>query len=334
MKQNTYWACLFLIFLILANTNVLTAINRYDIIEGISRPEKSFVYPYHEEGKTNKRRCFRNVWLEQNNWLVYSEHLDGGLCLPCVLFAKPGHRQTGTLVTRPLTKFKDATRDLLSHGECDYHRNSVMDMTSFLDTMEQQHLNVAQQMDTAVGKRIEGNRQKLSSIMKTIILCGRQNFALRGHRDDATCTDSGNPGNFRALLNFRVDSGDKILETHLKNAPKNATYISKTVQNELIELTGDHIRSSVVNEAKQAGLFSVMADETTDISNQEQMSLCLRYVLNGTIHEQFVDFVACNDGVTGAALAQQILRKLRIYGLDLSLLRGQGYHRITTGDPK
>jgi hypothetical protein len=41
-------------------------------------------------------------------------------------------------------------------------------------------------------------------------------------------------GNFKALLSFRVDAGDDILAHHLKTAASNATYISKTTQNEII----------------------------------------------------------------------------------------------------
>ena len=32
-----------------------------------------------------------------------------------------------------------------------------------------------------------------------------------------------NPGNFRALLNFQVDSGDQVLKDHIERAPSNVT---------------------------------------------------------------------------------------------------------------
>jgi len=41
-------------------------------------------------------------------------------------------------------------------------------------------------------------------------------------------------GNLRSLLAFRVDPEDDILKQHLATAGKNAIYISKTTQNELI----------------------------------------------------------------------------------------------------
>ena len=60
------------------------------------------------------------------------------------------------------------------------------------------------------------NRQKLGSIMKTILFCGRQNIPLRGYRDNATdverdVMDSDNHDNFLALLNFRIEAGDSWL---------------------------------------------------------------------------------------------------------------------------
>ena len=69
------------------------------------------------------------------------------------------------------------------------------------------HAAVDQQISALTAAHIAKNRKKLYPIVKTNILCGRRNFALRGHREGE---DSKNPGNFKALLDFRVDSGDVI----------------------------------------------------------------------------------------------------------------------------
>ena len=72
-------------------------------------------------------------------------------------------------------------------------------------------------------------------------------MAFRGHRDDSKyhpevgSYSQGGVGNFVELLNFRVRAGDKVLEEHLKNGPKNASYISKNSQNELIKCCGQVI---------------------------------------------------------------------------------------------
>ena len=52
--------------------------------------------------------------------------------------------------------------------------------------MENQQPDIQQQIDRAMADTVALNRQKLASILKVIVLCGRQNIALRGHRDNIT----------------------------------------------------------------------------------------------------------------------------------------------------
>ena len=70
--------------------------------------------------------------------------------------------------------------------------------------------------------------------METILLLGRQGISYRGHNEDTALvleTAEHNQGNFLALLNFRVQSGDHILEQNLASASGNTLYKSKTIQN-------------------------------------------------------------------------------------------------------
>ena len=59
---------------------------------------------------------------------------------------------------------------------------------------------------------------------------------LRGHCEGSSTS---NPGNFKAQLKFQVDSGDKLLQDHLETVPRNVTYISKTIHNEIISIIGE-----------------------------------------------------------------------------------------------
>ena len=68
------------------------------------------------------------------------------------------------------------------------------------------------------------NRAIFKSILKAIVFCGRQNISLRGHCEQRE-TDS-NPGNFRTLVDFRIDAGDFILSDNLETCAHNAQYIS------------------------------------------------------------------------------------------------------------
>ena len=98
--------------------------------------------------------------------------------------------------------------------------------------------------------RISINRQKLKPIIKTVAFCGRQNIPLCGHKDDNKYLGGDSAGTFQELLDFRIDSGDEVLKEHLETASRNATYRSKTIQNETIDCCGDVITEQIVEEIR------------------------------------------------------------------------------------
>ena len=87
--------------------------------------------------------------------------------------------------------------------------------------------------------------------------------------------------------------------------------MSKTIQNELVAVVGDQIRKDIVSEVKVAKYYSVIADEVTDASNNEELSLVLRYLFNGEIKEVFVDFLQV-ERITGKVLGESILNWLLV----------------------
>ena len=48
----------------------------------------------------------------------------------------------------------------------------------------------------------------------------------------------------------------------------------------------------MTTEVRKSGYFGIIMDETSDISRTEEVSLCLRYVINGETKENFVGFFA------------------------------------------
>ena len=113
---------------------------------------------------------------------------------------------------------------------------------------------------------------------------------------------------------------------YLSSTPRNATYRSKTTQNQLIDICGELLSNTIVTEVKEAKFYSILADEATDCANIEQMSLVVRFVdTSASIREEFLGFVACKRGVSGEAIANTILDFLHELGLLIDLCRGQGY---------
>ncbi|XP_043227736.1 zinc finger MYM-type protein 1-like [Amphibalanus amphitrite] len=86
------------------------------------------------------------------------------------------------------------------------------------------------------------------------------------------------------------------------------------------------MKDAVVREVQAAEFFSLLADETTDISSKEQLSVCLRYVQpdSSCVRERLLWFEEVPD-LTGAGLASQLLGVLAKHNIDKDKMVGQGY---------
>ncbi|GBM71007.1 repressor of the inhibitor of the protein kinase [Araneus ventricosus] len=161
-----------------------------------------------------------------------------------------------------------------------------------------------------------------------------QQIAIKGHRDGGRIgleEPEKNDGNFRSLLRYKADSGDNDLKDHSMNSGGRNMNTSSFIQNELINTFGHLIESQIVTNVRKSIFYSVLADETTDISQIEQFSLCVRYIEDQSykIREDVLTFVPVYD-VIGAGLANTVLETLSSLVLDLKKMRGQGYDGAAT----
>ena len=275
--------------------------DKYQLIVSHFTPDRTYKFP-----KTDGR-IFQHNWLNTYPWLRYSEVHNGGYCLPCVLFSSSPNdlrAEPGMLVKTPLTSFRKALELCNKHADKLYHKTAVTKLEAFRKVMTSQQPSIREQLNKAAAQMVATNRKKLRSITETIILCGRQNIPLRSHRDsgmDVECDTNVSRGNFWALLQFRVAAGDITLGEHLAKAPRNAIYTSPDVQNQVINILGDHIRGKILSKVREAQFFTLVADEVTDSSNMEQLSIVLRYVdpNDCCIKEDLVTFIECDSGISG-----------------------------------
>lgn len=117
-----------------------------------------------------------------------------------------------------------------------------------------------------------------------------------------------NEDNFRAILKFKANDLDS-LKDHLSYVPE-YQYTNRNIQNEIINISGNLILGKLVKMVNSAECFSVLADETTDVSLKEQLTLCVRYV-NGSgesvkVRESFLEYVEIHS-LTRKDVASAIL---------------------------
>lgn len=172
---------------------------------------------------------------------------------------------------------------MTSHETLQYHNDAMMAGSEFKGCLNNPEQTVPFMISASNQSQYEINIHILRSIVDTVLLCSKQNISLRGHRDtfsDDTLTVS-NKGNFLAILQLMA-SNDSLLQTHLNSCPRNASYTSKTIQNEIIDIIGDQIHTSMTECLSQDdAFFAIIADEVTDVhANQEVLSVCLRFLDN------------------------------------------------------
>ena len=62
----------------------------------------------------------------------------------------------------------------------------------------------------------------------------------------------------------------------------------------------------------------IIADEVTDVSNREELSLVVRYLYNKEVKEVFVDFIEV-ERITGKVLGESILQWLTSHNISLQI---------------
>ncbi|GFR26313.1 zinc finger MYM-type protein 1 [Trichonephila clavata] len=216
---------------------------------------------------------------------------------------KGGHQNPGQLVSIGFRDWKKAKESFKKHMEKEYHKECVLQATSFLKISARKQLDIASQLDSQRTKEIAENRTAIKPIIRTILFCAEQELPLRSDHDSGALSltqPEKKDGKFRALLRFRIESGDKNLEKHVLNSSKNATYMSPIIQNEVIQTCSDIVTEKVIDRISNAECFSLLGDETMDVSGTEQLSLCIRYVdipdlQAPVLREDFVGFIPIND---------------------------------------
>ena len=102
------------------------------------------------------------------------------------------------------------------------------------------------------------------------------------------------------------------------------------MQNEMVKVMALRILREIAANLQSSSFFTVMVDETTDVSNVEQVVVCLRWVNEGfEIREEFVGLYEVAS--TGAEIIYTVITDvLLLLNLSISKIRGQCYDGAAT----
>ncbi|KAL5475102.1 hypothetical protein EMCRGX_G027157 [Ephydatia muelleri] len=160
----------------------------------------------------------------------------------------------------------------------------------------------------------------LIKILSCLQLLARQGIPIRGDGDDSE-------SNFIQLLKLS-GQGDAKMDEWLKK--KTDKYTSHDIQNELLKIMAQHVLRSIAVKIQDSRFVTVMIDETTDVCNQEQVTVVFRTVDDKLIvNEEFIGLYSV-DSITADVLTAVIKDVMLRLNLAITKLRRQCYDGCST----
>lgn len=264
----------------------------------------------------------------KRSWLGYSSTKNALFCVPCRLFCHL-YRDSKSLSVlakkEGFTQWKKLSERIPDHENSQNHKYCFCSWKTLELSLGKGGLD--KNLQDQLAKEESHWHKVLTCIVDAIMFLAKQGSPLRGSGEQCDFSDprSGKFLNTIELISHYNDDLREHIERHKKGQ---LSYFSWKIQNEFLEIIAEKVRESILDDIKEAQYFSLIFDSTPDISHSDQMTEIIRYVKmtesGPEIFESFIDFFVVNDK-TGFGLAEEILKRVKINGLDMNNCRGQSY---------
>eukprot|EP00116_Pleurobrachia_bachei_P003269 sb/3463531/ len=288
------------------------------VLEGVPKPPLIIPYTTKTGGsgtfKHNSSSRTDNK-LGQFNWLTGSQSEGKLFCYHCLCF--PPENGADCFVTG-FTEFSRLSARAQRHENTLVHLNSSAAFKRFPTATDAERAGTmaafTSRCHTEYNAQVERNRDYMRREFDVTITIASLGIPFRGHTEGE---ESANRGCFVEISNL-VNRARPI---HLKDA---FTGLSSTIQNELIQITSDAVINNIKNMVEKCEFFSVMADEATDASHRQRMSVCLRFVFEGELHEEFLGLSNVSATRGAEDLSKVLIKILASYNPEMKIV-GQVY---------
>ena len=229
-----------------------------------------FAFPSREFGKKNPtKRSFQARWFKQWKWIHYNEENDSAYCFYCVKAYKENKLNNipnleKTYISTGFTNWKEATSRFTSHEATRCHRDAMLKIVTLPATT----CDIGEMCSSQHSKDKHDRRVCFLKMLSNIRFLGRQGLPLRGAGD-------GSNSNFVQLFKLRAEDDPRLLDWFARKTDK---YVSGEMQNRILEVMAQQVLAKVESYLHSAPFYTIMVDETTDISNREQVVICICWV--------------------------------------------------------
>ena len=217
---------------------------------------------------------------------------------------------------------KAITKDgFAAHEASDAHQEAVL---RCIKAPSASYGKAATMMSGGYQKSVLTNQRMLLKIFSNVRYLARQSIPLRGNWNKEDRQET-NP-NFMQLIHLRAEDDGELVRWFKR---KHYKYTSPQIQNKMLDSLALGIFQDIASSIQTAAFFSVMADETAGISNQEQLVICIRWVDEElVVHEDCIGLRPVAE--TNASTITDAIKSILEMNLDIMNARGQCYDGAST----
>ncbi|XP_049367126.1 uncharacterized protein LOC125832037 [Solanum verrucosum] len=250
----------------------------------------------------------------------YSISKDAAFCLYCYLFKQNNNLQGGgeTFLSVGFRSWhKKASLQTHVGGHTSIRNQSKIKCEDLMRQQQSIHASFEKQFN----QDKHGYQIRLAASIDVVRLLVKQGLAFRGHYESKL---SLNRGNFLAILSFYAQKCDEVRKFVLENALQNDQMTCPKIQKDIVIACKIETIKGIIKELN-GDYFSLLVDESFDVSRKEQMAVVLRYVdRRGFVMERLLDIVHVKN-TSALSLKEAIVNLLSQHSLSLSYVRGPCY---------
>ena len=260
------------------------------------KTDKLRPYLYIFRNISGKNRKINPDIIARTPWLRYSPSTDTPYCCYSLLFIthdRSSHTRDWSNISKLVKKHvceKSADHTAVARGE------------AFLCTQRGGAPNICQELHSQRAEQARRNRIILKCITEVLVMMGKENIAIRGHQDE--------DGNFMAMLSLFAKE-NSVLRDHLENAPRISNIHVRISRTTSYFFSAKQIFDGIIDNCRRSVIYALIADESTDVTNKEQISICIRFVGRKEdgkhlIREEFLTFVHADKGINAEDSQQNL----------------------------
>ncbi len=268
----------------------------------------------------NQHRSFVASWYTTREWLEYSVEADAAFCFPCRKYLISPSDSAFTV--RGFSDWKhavEAGKGLNKHAASKEHITS-MALWKDREKRAESGLEISTMVNS---NQLARNRYYLSSVVDMIEFLVVNHLPLRGSTDAFDSLTKDGSGLFLSLFEYTLRK-DPELRSVMKTIPRNATYSSHEIQNDVIANMSSLVTEEIVREVADSW-YTIKVDGTRDPTGIENISIIVRFVKdNCEVTERLLSMTTTEKG-DAQTLTNTIITELENNGLSTSKILSQVY---------